>query len=50
VQRAIAEIFLRSDARPIAAHDLAAKLRRYRLRSPDGEDLIDTLIQRLEPA
>jgi hypothetical protein len=50
VQRAIAEIFLRSDAHAIAAHGLAAKLRRYRLRSPDGEDLIDTLIQRLEPA
>lgn len=45
VQRAIAEVFLRSDYR--GAGDLARVLREHRLRSPDGADVIDTLIARL---
>ena len=50
VQRAIAEIFIRSDLRAIAAPELAEQLRQHRLRSPEGEDLIDVLIRRLEAA
>ncbi|MEO5676937.1 MAG: hypothetical protein ABIQ84_05280 [Usitatibacter sp.] len=46
VQRAIAEIFLRASYQ--GTGDLASQLRRYRLRSSDGADLIDTLIERLE--
>lgn len=48
VQRAIAEIFIRSDHRAVAAPELVALLRQHRLQSPDGEDLIDVLIGRLE--
>jgi hypothetical protein len=48
VQRAIAGVFIRSDARAIAELDLARIVRRYRLKSPDnGEDLIDVLLRRL---
>jgi hypothetical protein len=46
VQRAIAEVFVRSGYR--GEGDLARVLREYRLRSPDGADLIDTLIARLQ--
>ena len=46
VQRAIAEIFLRSNYR--GEKGFAEQLRRHRLRSPDGADLIDTLLTRLE--
>jgi hypothetical protein len=46
VQRAIAEAFLRSGYR--GEGDLAALLRRHRVRSPDGADVIDTLIARLQ--
>ena len=46
VQRAIAEVFIRSDYR---RPELAGMLRRSRLRSPEGRpDLIDTLIHRLQ--
>ncbi len=49
VQRAIAEVFIRSDQRAIAKSQLAGLLRQHRLKSPDGrEDLIDTLIRRLQ--
>ncbi len=49
VQRAIAEVFIRSDPRAIPRSQLAGLLRQYRLKSPDGrEDLIDTLIRRLQ--
>ena len=48
VQRAIAEIFLRAGPEAYPAAQLAEVLRRNRLRSPDGEDLIDTLLKRLQ--
>lgn len=46
VQRAIAEIFLRAGY--LGTGDLAIQLRKHRLRSPEGSDLIDVLIARLE--
>jgi hypothetical protein len=48
VQRAIAEIFIRSDQRSIATPEFVGLLRQHRLQSPDGDDLIDLLIGRLE--
>jgi hypothetical protein len=46
VQRAIAEVFIRSDYR---RPELAEMLRRNRIRAPEGRpDLIDTLIHRLQ--
>jgi hypothetical protein len=50
VQRAIAGILIRADHATLARGDLAKTLRRYRLRSPDGQDMIDVLIRRLEAA
>ena len=47
VQRAIAEVFLRCDARSLGPRT-AAMLRATRVRSPGGEDLIDAAIRRLE--
>jgi hypothetical protein len=47
VQRAIAEVFLRSDPRALESTRLVRVLREHRLRSPDGEDLIDVLVRRL---
>ena len=46
VQRAIAEIFLRAGYQ--GTGDLASQLRKHRLHSPEGADLIDILIERLE--
>ncbi|MEP6942249.1 MAG: hypothetical protein ABI981_04910 [Betaproteobacteria bacterium] len=48
VQRAIAGVFIRSDYRAVAQLDLVRVLRRYRIKSPDGEDMIDVLIRRLQ--
>lgn len=48
VQRAIAEVFIRSDTKSIAGPQLVNLLRQYRIRSPGGEDLIDILIRRLQ--
>jgi hypothetical protein len=48
VQRAIAGILIRSDYRTIAGPELARALRQHRLKSPEGEDLIDVLIRRLQ--
>jgi hypothetical protein len=48
VQRAIAEIFVRSAGAPPAAQALAELLRRHRRPSASGDDLIDTAIRRLE--
>lgn len=50
VQRAIAGVLLRSDYQEIPAPDLARTLREHRLKSPDGRDLIDVLITRLQSA
>ena len=48
VQRAIAGILIRSDYRAIARPELVRALRQHRLKSPDGDDLIDVLIRRLQ--
>ena len=48
VQRAIAEVFLRSGLEAIAHPDLLGVLRRHRIRAAGGEDLIDVLIRRLQ--
>jgi hypothetical protein len=48
VQRAIAGILIRSDFQAIATPDLVKTLRQSRLKSPDGADLIDALIRRLQ--
>ena len=47
VQRAIAGILIRSDYGQIASPELVRALRDHRLKSPDGNDLIDVLIRRL---
>jgi hypothetical protein len=48
VQRAIAEVFIRSDPDVMRGSGLAGLLRASRLKSPDGRpDLIDTLISSL---
>jgi hypothetical protein len=47
-QRAIAGILIRADTGALARGDLAKSLKRTRLRSPDGVDMIDVLIRRLE--
>ncbi|HSN21249.1 MAG TPA: hypothetical protein VLS49_11260 [Usitatibacter sp.] len=50
VQRAIAEVFMRSDPEALPKPELVGVLRRHRLRSPDGHpDLIDSLISSLDP-
>jgi hypothetical protein len=48
VQRAIAGILIRADYHALAVPEIARTLRQYRLKSPDGEDLIDVLIRRLQ--
>jgi hypothetical protein len=48
VQRAIAGILIRADYPAIAKPELMQALRRHRLKSPDGEDMIDVLIRRLQ--
>jgi hypothetical protein len=48
VQRAIAGILIRSDYHAIAKPELVRALREKRLRSPDGQDLIDVLIRRMQ--
>jgi hypothetical protein len=48
VQRAIAGILVRSDFRAIATPELVKTLRQTRLKSPDGVDVIDVLIRRLQ--
>jgi hypothetical protein len=50
VQRAIAGVLIRSDHSAIAKPELLRVLRQYRLKSRDGEDVIDVLIRRLQPA
>ena len=48
VQRAIAGILIRADYPSTAKPELMQALRRHRLKSPDGEDMIDVLIRRLQ--
>jgi hypothetical protein len=48
VQRAIAGILIRSDFHAMDTRGLAGLLRDHRLKSTDGEDLIDVLIRRLQ--
>jgi hypothetical protein len=50
VQRAIANILIRSDTQMLARADLARSLRQHRLKSPDGQDVIDVLIRLLQAA
>jgi hypothetical protein len=48
VQRAIAEVFIRSDPRALPRAELADMIRQSRIRSPGGgHDLIDVLMTRL---
>ena len=47
-QRAIAGILIRADTGALARADLARAIKRSRIRSPDGADMIDVLIRRLE--
>ncbi|MES2936403.1 MAG: hypothetical protein V4864_01895 [Pseudomonadota bacterium] len=48
VQRAIAGVLIRADHRLLGQPDLAQSLRQHRLKSPDGEDVIDALIRVLQ--
>ena len=50
VQRAIAGVLIRSDYHSMATPELVRTLREHRLKSPDGRDLIDVLINRLQTA
>jgi len=50
VQRALAGVLLRAEYRTIASPELVRMLRERRLRSPDGEDMVDILIRRLQAA
>jgi hypothetical protein len=50
VQRAIAGILFRSDYPATAGPELVRTLREHRLKSPDGRDLIDVLINRQQTA
>jgi hypothetical protein len=48
LQRAIAGVLLRADFPAAARDELASLLRRYRIKSPDGNDVIDVLIRHLK--
>lgn len=48
VQRAIAGILIRADHRMLARVEVVRTLRQHRLKSPDGNDVIDTLIRVLQ--
>jgi hypothetical protein len=48
VQRAIAAVFIRADDSAIAKPEFARVLSQYRMQSPDGGDIIDILIRRLQ--
>jgi hypothetical protein len=50
VQRAIAGVLVRADYGAIASAELVRSLREHRVKSRDGEDLIDVLIRRLQNA
>jgi hypothetical protein len=48
VQRAIAGILIRADFEKLDAPQVVRALQEHRLKSPDGHDLIDVLIRRLQ--
>lgn len=48
VQRAIAGILIRADTRMLARADLARSLHQHRLKSPEGNDVIEMLIRLLQ--
>ncbi|MEO6565011.1 MAG: hypothetical protein ABIO63_03160 [Casimicrobiaceae bacterium] len=48
VQRAIAGVLIRSDYQVLPRPELAQALRQSRLKSPNGDDMIDVLIRRLQ--
>ena len=48
VQRAIAGILIRADYKTLPQRELVSSLSRHRLKSPDGADLIDVLIRRVQ--
>jgi hypothetical protein len=48
MQRAIAAILIRADHRVLGQADLARSLKQHRLKSPDGDDVIDALIRVLQ--
>jgi hypothetical protein len=48
VQRAIAAVLIRADYQAIAKPEVARLLSQNRLKSPDGADIIDVLIRRLQ--
>jgi hypothetical protein len=50
VQRAIAGVLVRADYGTIASTELVRALREHRVKSRDGEDLVDVLIRRLQSA
>jgi hypothetical protein len=51
VQRAIAEVFIRSGASALPRTELASLVREHRLKAPDSRgDLIDVLLRQLASA
>ena len=44
----IAGILMRADIKVLVRADLVRSLRQYRLKSPDGNDVIDALIRLLQ--
>jgi hypothetical protein len=50
VQRAIAGILIRADHRLLGRAEVLQVLRQHRMKSPDGSDVIDTLIRVLQSA
>jgi hypothetical protein len=48
VQRAIAGVLIRSDYRVLGQAELARSLKQYRIKSSDGNDVIDALIRVLQ--
>ena len=50
VQRAIAGVLVRADYGAIASAELVRSLREHRVKTRDGEDLVDVLIRRLQNA
>ncbi len=48
MQRAIAGLLIRADTQLLGRTELARKLRQHRLKSPDGDDVIDMLIRLMQ--